>query len=80
MSCYLYLKTKIIDTTEDTSTLLEELKELFDEDFNGNNGEEYTSEEAISKGYNSNLSYGFDLLKNQEPDILPTVEKYFHVI
>ena len=80
MSCSLNLKTKIIDTAKDEKILLEELKGLFDDDFNGNNGEEYTSEEAISKGYNSNLSCCFDLLKKEVSDALPLVEKYFHVI
>lgn len=29
----------------------------FDEDFNGNNGEEFTSQEAIDNGFESDLEY-----------------------
>ena len=36
-------------------TLLEDLSELLDSDFNGDNGGEYTSKEALDNGFESDL-------------------------
>ena len=40
----------------------------FDMDFNGDNGEDYTWEEALEKGFESNLEYVIDEVKDIEND------------
>lgn len=60
MSKQMQLVTKIIDVTEHKNKICLDLKELFDEDFNGNNGFEYLSKDALEGGFHSDLAYYFD--------------------
>lgn len=57
--------------------LLKALKNLgeFDCDFNGENGTEYTWEEALEQGFESNLEYVLNEIKNIENDV-DCVEKF----
>lgn len=63
---YLGFKTQFVSK----DTLLEDLKELTDEDFNGNNGLECTSDIAIENGFDTDLEYHFDkFLKEDDSDL-----------
>ena len=54
----------------DRISLLYALRDIanFDMDFNGENGEDYTWEEALEEGFVSNLEYVIDKVKNIEND------------
>lgn len=52
-------------------SLLESLEDLcsFDLDFNGDNGTDYAWEETLEAGFESNLDYVIDTVKNIEDDV-----------
>ena len=54
----------------DRANLLHILRNIadFDMDFNGDNGEDYTWEEALENGFESNLEYVIDYVKDIESD------------
>ena len=54
----------------DRTNLLYTLRNIanFDMDFNGENGEDYTWEEALENGFESNLEYVIDGVKDIEND------------
>ena len=56
------LKTVLVngDNREDLKKALCEITPMINADFSGDNGEEYTSEEALEKGYNCDLDMYFD--------------------
>ena len=54
----------------DRKDLLETLRNIadFDMDFNGENGEDYTWEEALENGFESNLEYVINIVEDIEND------------
>ena len=57
----------IINNREDKEEILNALSSMYtDEDFNGNNGEEYTWESALEEGFESNQEYLVNWLRKSE--------------
>lgn len=72
------LYTSLIEVEKDNrKSLLEALENLshFDCDFNGENGTEYTWEETLEAGFESNLEYVLDTVKDIKNDV-ECVEKF----
>ena len=66
----------IINDINDRDEILDVLSNIYtDEDFNGNNGEEYLWEEA--EGYNSNQEYVVDCIKKSDIKCSDMVYKFF---
>ena len=53
----LQLKVVVIKDKTNKDEVDSALYELCDDDYNGDNGEEYVKEEALEKGYESNYDY-----------------------
>lgn len=66
MSCTIFHEIQAVKP-KDKEDLIRALKELcaFDNDFNGNNGVEYLCPEAEAGGYESNMDYYIETLKNE---------------
>ncbi len=60
----LELKTVTIENINNRESILDSMALLEDEDFNGNNGKEYTSKEALKEGFNSNKDYIINRLQH----------------
>lgn len=58
------LETVIIEDLSNRDYILSALESFFDEDFCGNNGEEFTREVALEQGFKSTQDYVLDVLKN----------------
>lgn len=58
------LNTAIIEDITDKKCVLSALEDFYDEDFCGNNGEEFTREVALEQGFKSTQDYVLDVLKN----------------
>lgn len=58
------LETVIIEDLSNRDYVLSALESFFDEDFCGNNGEEFTREVALEQGFKSTQDYVLDVLKN----------------
>lgn len=76
MSLYLKLETVKAGNRESLLNALRNMSD-FDCDFNGENGEDYTWKEAIENGFNSNLEYLINDVKDIEDDEL-CVGTFFH--
>ena len=58
------LETVVIEDLFNRDYVLSALESFFDEDFCGNNGEEFTREVALEQGFKSTQDYVLDVLKN----------------
>ena len=68
----------IIRNTNNKDEILEELRFLYtDEDFNGNNGKEFTWEVALENGFVSSQDYVIDQLKKSDLEGVDLVKKFF---
>lgn len=68
----------IVDDINNKENILFQLQNLYtDEDFNGNNGEEYTWEQAIAEGFQSNQDYVINKLKNSDKTGIDLIESFF---
>lgn len=55
------LKIEVLSKTATQEEALKVLNNLCDDDFNGNNGEDYVSDNALKAGFKSNAAYYLDL-------------------
>lgn len=62
----LILHTTVISDLSDREKVLDALTEFTDEDFNGNNGEDYLWEVAKEKGFSSNQDYVIDQIRKSD--------------
>lgn len=58
------LETVVIEDLSNRDYVLSALEGFFDEDFCGNNGEEFTRDIALEQGFKSTQDYVLDVLKN----------------
>ena len=71
-------KIVIIRDINNKDEILEELRFLYtDEDFSGNNGKEFTWEEALENGFVSSQDYVIDQLKKSDLKGVDLVKKFF---
>lgn len=74
----LELKTVVIEDMLNNELILSALSEFSDEDFNGNNGEEYTWEKALEQGFKSSQDYVIDVLRNSGLTQEELIRAYFN--
>ena len=55
------LKIEVLSKTATQEEALKVLNKLCDDDFNGNNGEDYVFDNALKAGFKSNAAYYLDL-------------------
>jgi hypothetical protein len=68
-----------INNVNDKKEILDTLSGLYtDEDFSGNNGEEFTWNIALENGFNSSQEYVIDVLKNSGLEGEALIEAFFH--
>ena len=69
----------VIDNINDRAEILSTLRSMYtDEDFNGNNGEEYTWESAIDEGFSSSQDYLVSELSKADFNGIRLVEEFIH--
>ena len=68
----------IVNDTNNKEEILQELSFLYtDEDFNGNNGKEFTWEVALENGFVSSQDYVIDQLKKSDLEGVDLVRMFF---
>ena len=73
-----YHEIVLIDNINDQDKVLDTLRTLgTDEDFSGNNGEEYVWEIALENGFDSNQDYVIDELKSSNVVGSDLVKEFF---
>lgn len=70
------LNTAVINDINKKEDVLIALSNFDNEDFNGNNGEEYTSEDAIKNGFESTKDYILNKLQKSNLDAEEIIEDY----
>jgi hypothetical protein len=53
---------------------------MFDEDLNGNNGEEYTQEEALASGFENSAEYIVDISKKETDSFEGMIKKALELV
>jgi len=73
---YMTLETFILGNINDKENLLLELADIGDDDFIGNNGEDYTWDDALDAGFDSTQEYVLSLLEKSDLRGEALVSKY----
>ena len=68
------VKVNVLEKTASKDESLSVLLELCDEDFNGNNGKDYTYPEALEAGYESTAAYYFDAALQEGKSYIQAIE------